>query len=183
MNNPFEPIGERARWKVIYDLFTNTPDDQTITFATLANALDLDAEHHLRHIRGAVYRAAKELLEINSRAIESVRGEGYRIVTASEQLRLAQNHQRRAGRALTRGKKVVTHVDFNGMDRESRRAFEMAGQAIGALVDMNRRLDTRQRNLEQAMQAVTTRADRSDDEIKDLKARLDRLEKRRSFNA
>lgn len=178
MTHPFEPIGEKARWRLLYEVMAAAEVDSVVSYADLADALDLDAIGGRQIIQQAMSRAGRELLEKNNRAVESVRGVGYRVVRPEEQLRLAQYHQQRASKSLVRGSRTVRHVDFNGMDAGTRHAFEVTGRALGALIDMNRRLDARQERLEESMKSVVGRVDRSDDEIAALRERLARLESR-----
>lgn len=175
--SPFDPIGEKARWRIVYDVLAKKDHDDTVTYAELGEALDLDPTHSRHQIQMAVRRAAKEYLEIDKRALEPVKNQGYRVVQAPEHLRLAQMQQRKSRRALDSGHSKVVNVDLNGMDPEVRKAFDVTAQAFGMLADLHRRLDVRQKRLESAVEAITERSDRSDAEVAELRARLERLEK------
>ena len=176
----FEPIGDRARWRVLYELLRERSVGDTIAYATLAEALELDADDDRTTIQLAMRRAAKEYLEVDKRSVKAVPGVGYEVVSEEGKLGLARLHQKKAGRSLQRGQSQVVHVDFNGMDPEVRKAFEVMAGAFAAQLDYTRRLDVRQRNLEQAVEAVTERSDATDAAVAELQQRLDALEQRAS---
>ena len=71
----------------------------------------------------------------------------------------------------------VVHVDFNGMEPDTRKAFEVVAQAFSMQLEMMRRLDIRQKRVEQSVQQIQQQNQRSAEEIAQLRARLDRLEK------
>lgn len=174
--SPFDPIGERARWRVIYDHLVNVPVDDVITYERMAHLLDLDAEQDRHAIQMAMRRAARELEEADKRAVESVPNLGYRVVRAPEHLRLAQQQQRRSRKALVRGQSKVVNVDMSALDPEARKAFEVVGRAFSMMMDLHRRLDTRQQRLEDTVEEIVGRSDRSEAEIAALKERIARLE-------
>jgi hypothetical protein len=178
--NPFEAVGEVARWRTVYSLFQASSIGKVIKYETIADALEL---HHVddRHaIQMATRRAAKEYLRNDSRAVEAVKNVGYRVVEPEEHLRLAQGQQKKSRKALVRGHDTAVHVDLNGMEPEVRKAFDVTARAFSTLLEYNRRLDTRQKHLESALNAIVNRQDRSEDDITDLKNRLAKLEARRT---
>lgn len=173
--SPFEPLGDRARWRILYDLVSKKPTGATVTYEELAQSLDLDPED--RHtIQMTMRRASKESESEDKRALESVPNVGYRIVEAEEHLRLARSQQKRAGRALVRGKSKVVNVDLNGVDPEVRKAFEVVAQAFSMQMEMIHRTNIRQSNLEDVISTINERSDRSEAEIAALRERLERLE-------
>lgn len=174
---PFEPIGDRARWLELYELLLTRGVGETVTYDQLADAVELDPVRDRAKLRGAFRRAARQYETVDNRAVEPVRRIGYRVVEPAEHLRLAKDQQRKSGRALLRGQSKVTHVDYTGMTPEVRHSFEMTGRALAVLVDYSRRLDGRQTRLEEALGSMSTRQDRSDQEVAELRARLARLER------
>ena len=174
--SPFEPVGEQARWRILYDILCHTRTDGIATYEQMGEALGLHPDHERHTIQMAVRRAAKELEEEDKRAIEAVPNVGYRIVEAPEHLRLARRQQKRAQVALRSGHSKVTNVDLNQLEPETRRAFEVVARAFAMQMDFNRRMDVRQRRLETAVATVTERHDRSEREIAELKERLSRIE-------
>lgn len=173
---PFEPVNGQARWKTIYALFQESEIDEIVTYEVIGERLELHPVDDRHAIQMAARRAAKQYLEDDDRAVEPVQNVGYRIVEPQEHLRLAQAQQKRSNRSLSRGHKTVMHVDLNGMEPEVRKAFDITARAFATLLEYNRRLDIKQKNLEQSLNSIVHRQDRSDEEIAALKQRLARLE-------
>lgn len=179
--SPFTPAGERARWKILYDLLRAKDVGDTITYRELADAVDLDPDRNRTTIQFALRRAAQEYLVIDKRAVDNLPNEGYRVTEAEEHLRLARTHQRRATRSVRRGQQLLEHVDWDAItDPAARHALQLAGALIARQADVMRRLDIRQRHLEETMAAVTEKSERTDGELDDLRARMARLEDRLS---
>jgi hypothetical protein len=174
--SPYQPIGERARWRVLYEMLQAAQVDEVVKYEDMATVLDLDADDDRHAIHVSFRRAAKEYEQEDSRAVEVIPNVGYRIVEPDEHLRLAKGHQRKAGKSLERGQSKIVNVDLNGLDPEVRRAFEVTARAFALMLDYNRRLDTRQDRLEAALDGMTNRTARTEDEIAELKSRLARLE-------
>lgn len=176
MSKQFEPIGEVARWVTVYQILASHSVGEIATYKEMADALDIDPDRDRRTIQGAIGRAASELLTVDKHAIEAVPNEGYRIVQPDEQLRLGRGLQRRAGRSLKKGHAVTTHVDMTGMDAETRKGFELLARAFAVQGDINRRLTARQDRMEAALQQILPRTDRHEEELAELRARLERVE-------
>lgn len=174
--SPFDPIGDRARWRVLYDLLLGKELGELLSYREMGQALGLNYLKDRHTIQMSFRRASKEYEQENSRAVEAVPNKGYRIVEPKEHLRLAKTHQKKSGKSLERGHSKVTHVDLNGVDPEIRKAFEVTARAFSVLMDFNRRLDTRQTKLEDAIDSMTTRHSRTEEELAELRARLERLE-------
>jgi hypothetical protein len=172
----FKPLGDQARWRTIYDLLTAAPVEGIVTYDEIADALSLHPESDRHVIQMATRRAAKELLEHDRRSVDVVVNHGYRIVRAAEHMTLAKRQQKRSTKALKRGHDQVTYVDLSELDPETRSAFEVVARAFAAQMDINRRLDIGQKRLKESLDSMTERQDRSDDEIRRLRERLDRLE-------
>ena len=180
MPAPFQPAGEQARWKTIYEILKATPIDGVVTYNKLGKALDLDPikERHL--IQQAMQRAAREYEGVDKRAIDAVRGKGYRVVEPREHLDLARRHQRKSSRALVRGHSKAVNVDLNGVEPQVRAALETVGRAFALQMDFNRRFDVRQARLEEAVRAIADSQHddrkRTAEEVAELRERLARLE-------
>lgn len=180
----FKPIGEQARWRIVYEMLRGIPVDSVVTYEQLGEALSLDPDKDRHAIQMAMRRAATELETEDKRAVDSVPNEGYRVVVASEHLTLARRHQKKAGRSLARGQSKVVNVDLNGVDDpEVRRALELTAQAFSLQMDFNRRFAVRQSQLEKAVRQITdtqeTDRKRSDEEVTRLRERVERLERER----
>lgn len=172
----FEALGQEARWRAIYALLKPLGVGDVLTYEHMGEVLELDPKDDRNSIRIALYRAAREYEQVDKHAVESVPNVGYRVVESAEHLKLAQRRQRRAGRQLKRGHDHVVHVDFNGMDPEVRKGFEVTAHAFSSLIDFNRRLDIRQKRLEKVLTETGQRTERNEAEIAELKDRLARLE-------
>lgn len=175
--NPFEPIGDRPRWAVIHDILASSATGSVVTYEVMADALGLHAERDKHAIQMAMRRAARHYAQTHNRAVEAVPNKGYRIVEAAEHLRLARNQQRRATKAVARGHEVATHVDLNDLEPETRKAMLLVAQAFATQREFMRRMDVRQKRLEKAVEAMSEKHDRTSDEVSELRARLERLER------
>lgn len=183
--NQFLPAGDVARWRVLYEILKPCQVDDVVTYEQMGKALDLHPVKDRHIIQMAMRRAAKEFEEVDKHAVDAVKNVGYRVVQIKEHLHLARRQQKRAGRALKSGRSKVVNVDFNEIDPETRKAFEVVARAFSMQMDFNRRLDVRQKRLEDVVQSVEQRtlrneesAKRSEEEIAELKRRLARLEER-----
>ena len=179
--SPFTPLAGRARWRILYeDILVFKTVNEVATYSEMGKALKLHPDKDRTTIQMAMRRAARALEEINKHAVEPVPNEGYRIVEPAEQMGLARRQQKKSGNALKSGRSKVVNVDLTGMDPEIRKAFEVMATAFSMQMDMNRRLSVRQDRLEKAVASIADAGiehrKRSDEEIAELKARLDRLE-------
>lgn len=150
----FEPVGDRARWKTLYELLTKADVDDVVTYEDMAAALSINPVDDRRIIQQSIGRAATELLQVDKHAIEPVINEGYRIVKPAEHLVLAQRRGRRAERAMEKGHATVTNVDYNGLEADTRRTFELVGRAMAWQIAVMRRLDSRQRDFAESLASV-----------------------------
>lgn len=183
----FEPVGEQARWRVLYSLVKDVAVGAVLTYEEMATALDLDPLKDRTTIQLAMRRAARELETVDKRAVDALTNQGYRVVEPEEHAVLARRHQRKSNRSLARGHSKVVNVDFNQMEPEARKAIELMASAFASQMEFNRRMDVRQANLEKAVDAVTRQtemqAERTDEEIAALHDRLRRLEEKTSKSA
>lgn len=178
--SPFEPAGDVARWRILYALLAGSAVGDVLTYEAMAEALDLDPADDRHTIQVAMRRAAKELEQEDKHAVEAVQNVGYRIVETEEHLRLARQQQRRSTRALVRGHSKVVNVDLSGVDPEVRNAFQVVASAFAMQMEFNRRTDVRQKKLEDALETVREKSTRTDEEVAELRARLERLERNSS---
>lgn len=175
---PFEPIGDQARWRTIYEMFCDAAVGDVVSYSAIAAALDVKLPQEMAKLYPAITRAAREHEVQDDRVIEMVRGRGCRIVEPAEQLRLARVHEKKARKSLARGHSKVVHVDFNGMDPDTRKAFEIVAGAFARQMDINARTARRQAELDEALRKITTQQQHTSGEVSELKARLARLERR-----
>lgn len=174
--SPFRPHGEQARWRIIYERLADLTIGDVISYTELGEAVDLDPDDERHGIQMAVRRAAREFEEVHKHALEPIPNHGYRVVDIPEHLILAQRQQKRAGKALQRGYSKVVNVDLSAVEPEVRNAFQVVAQAFSMQMEMNRRLDTRQRKLEETVRGINDKQSRSDQELAELRERIARLE-------
>lgn len=174
--SPFKPAGDRARWRMVYDVLRHADIGDVITYEALAEALGLDPGKDRHKVQMAVRRASVDFLDTDKRALDVVIDEGYRVVDASGHLLLARRHQSKASKSLERGHSAATNVDLSGVEPQTRHALEVVAQAFALQMDYNRRLDVRQKRLEDALADVTERSGRTEAEVAELRERLERLE-------
>lgn len=172
----FRPIGDRARWRVLYDLLAGRGVGEVLTYEEMADALGLDPATDRQKIQLAMRRAAVELEVEDKHAVAPVVNTGYRIVEPRQQLGLARAQQGKASAALMRGRSKVVNVDFNMIDPETRRAFQVVAGAFAAQLDLINRLDVRQTDLERVVTTQTERTERTEEELATVLDRLRRLE-------
>jgi hypothetical protein len=176
----FAPLGDEARWRILYRLLVDVPTGEILTYKAMAQALDLDPVRDRPAMVIPLRRAAREHEEKDKRAVEVVRGEGYRVVDVDGHLRLAHKHGRRAGAQLEAAYSKVVNVDLSDVDPEVRRAFEVVARGFSDQMEINRRFSARQDRTERAVDLVTARSDRTEEEIAQLHERLASLEERLS---
>ncbi len=174
--NAFEPVGEVARWRIIYDALKPLAVDDVLTYEDAGQLLGLDPEAERSTIQAAIRQASRTFERDDKHALVAVPNIGYRVVRADEHVVLARGQQRRASRALERGHSKVVNVDLRGLSPEVRALTEATARAFSMQMDFNRRVDVRQNRLESVISEVSQRTDRSEAEIAELKARLARLE-------
>lgn len=177
MTAPFEPAGEIARWRSVYDMLKPLAVDDVLTYEDVADVLGLDAEKDRSLMQSTIRRAARTYETVDKHALVAVPNVGYRVVRADEHVVLARGQQRRASRSLQRGHSKVVNVDLRGLSPEVRQLTEATARAFSLQMDFNRRFDVRQQRLESVVSEVSERTERSEAEIGELKARLARLER------
>jgi hypothetical protein len=181
--SPFQPAGDQARWRIVYEILRQAPTDAVVTYDELGEALGLDPDGDRHSIQMAMRRAGVELETEDKRAIDSVPNKGYRVVPAPENLGLAKREGKKAGRSLKRGYSKAINVDLTGVDPEVRKALEVTAQAFSLQMDFNRRFAVRQSQLEKAVheinEAQSEDRQRSAEEVTKLRDRIERLERER----
>lgn len=181
--SPFTPLAEQARWRTIYELLQGTPINEILTYAIIAEKLDLHPVNDRHTIQVATRRAAKELLRIDQQAITPVINLGYRVVEPYEHVGLAKGHQRRSNKSLVRAHETAIHVDVTPLDQNQRQALGAVVVALGAQMDFCRRLDINQKRLADAVTSIgksqQVLATRTEEEVSEIRERLEALEQER----
>lgn len=179
--SPFTPLGETARWRILYGVLQDTAVGSVAPYNQLAQALSVHPVRDRRTIQAAMSRAARELEEVDKHAVEAVANIGYRVVEASENLRLARGHQRKSVLALRRGKSKLVNidpVDFSKLPAAMQTLVHNALVLVTEQQDFNRRTDIRQKNLEAAMASVQQKSSATEDQVAALTRRLATLEQK-----
>lgn len=147
----FEPVGAQARWRTIYEMLQPLPVGATLTYAEIGGRLDLDPVKHRAAIQMAARRALVELLNNHHRTCEPVRNVGYRVVEPAQHLVLAESRDRRARLQMRRGYDVATKVDLTNLEPGVRRAMGTIALAFARQMEINRRVDAKQEQHDQAI--------------------------------
>lgn len=174
----FEQRGEKSQRTLVVELFAAAEYGATVTHGELASVLE---GADVGTVRAAVNRAKRTLEVEHNKAVEAVRGVGYRVVEPSEQRRLALAHQRKSGRSLVRARSKVQHVDLSQLSEGERVAVTLAATALAAQIDFARRADLRyasKAKVDAFMSDQSQKAERTDAELDEVKARMERLERR-----
>jgi hypothetical protein len=174
VNEPFQPLGELARWRKLVEVFSGVDRGTTLTYDDLAQALELDPVKDRKAIRAAVRQAVPALSKGHDRSLVAVRSVGYRVVLPDEHVDLAGRQQRKSRKALVRAQTHVDHVDLSGLSEEGRRIVHAAASALAWQQAQIRRLDLRQKDLEGAVSSITTRVERTEAEHDARLAELER---------
>jgi O6-methylguanine-DNA--protein-cysteine methyltransferase len=174
--SPFTPAGDRARWRIIYDLLTDADVGDTVTYEDMGAALGLDPDKDRHLIQMAVRRAGREYLTVNLRALAPIPNVGYRVVETSRQLEIAGQHQVKARRSIKRGREQVTYVDVSGLDEATRQMFETMAWKFSQQDEAIKRLDVRQQRMQKQVEAAVSAQEHTQEELAELRARLEKLE-------
>lgn len=171
----FQPLGEMSRRDLVIQRLAEADYDQVVGYDLLAEALDgVD-----RSVVQTAVNAAKPTLEKEHRkAVVAVPNVGYRVVLPGEHMSLAVVHQKKSRRSLVRSLSKVANVELSKLTDGERAAVTLAATSLALQIDYARRNDLRATRHEKALEAVTSTSDRTAEEVAELRARLDRLERR-----
>jgi len=176
----FKPLSEHSRREMMLSLFATAEYGSTIPYDTLSEVLKV----HDRLILQQAVNSAKPALErLHNKAVVVVRNVGYRVALPSEHLGLARNHQNKSRRALRRGHSKVVNVDMNQLTQGERAAVQIAATTLALQIDYMRRNDLRVSRLEETATLVQGQSERAMDEVAELRARLEKLERGKSDQA
>ena len=159
---PFVPAGEKARWRVIYEIMQNADYGDVLKYWELGAALGLDhANDKDKHtIQMAVRRATIQLERVEGRTAVSVRNQGYQIAKPGEHLGIGRARNKRAGRQLDRGERVTNGVDLNLVDDETRKALMVLARGFQVQREVNRRIMDAQQSQGRAIDLLFQRVEK-----------------------
>lgn len=161
---PFKPKGDTAQWRTVYDLFKGAPVNDTITYDTLADALNLNPKTHRPRIQAAARKAAQRLLKSDARAVENVPETGYRIVTATQQIPLAGKQIERAGNALDKGQDLTENVRLDELSTEEQQIMRSMTIGFAQVAQWARQINRRVGEHEDRLSDIETELARLRDE-------------------
>lgn len=145
----FEPKGDVAEWKLIYDLISDLNVGDIVTYDELTEVLGRD---FLRS-RGPFHKANKELLANEKRGLLNVKNKGYRVVSAAEHESAAKDQHRYAKRRLRKSKHWLANTDRSELPPEVAERFDRLESTLDRQIDFTRRLDQRVQRVEKALEA------------------------------
>lgn len=117
---PFVPKGAVAEWRLVYDVLKVLKPDDVISTEEIEGALG----RPLGKNRSPVYRAAKELQQVNRRALATVRGVGYRVAEPTEHFGLAMERSDRARVQLKKGIAIADATDLSLLPNDQAERLE-----------------------------------------------------------
>lgn len=161
----FTAIGERPQWEIIYERLSTMDIGDVIKDVDLT-ALLPDAPE--TSVRGAFWRAVKQVEDDHKRTFDRVRLVGYRMVAAKEHEGLARRQHKRAKRRMVAAQRKAHSADRTQLTTEERRRLDAVEDHLGRQMEMIRRLDARQVKTEQRV----ARTEKDSAEIVD---RIDQL--------
>lgn len=164
--------------QLVVDLIKDRPFDSVTTYDELAAVLSMNARADRQLIRSVVHAAQDSLAKDYHRTLKAVRAVGYRIIRPEEHVIVAGELQRKAGRTVALARITVESVDLAELSAEGRKIAMAAAAALGYQAQMIQRMDLRQRNVEQVLDAVTEKVEVTVAETEGHKARLAELEQR-----
>jgi len=149
------PDGRSYRDVVIAAL-KEQPTETIVTYEELSSILELDPEREHTKIIAAVNAAVKPLLKLHQRGIQSVRNVGYRILPAREHVLVANKHQGKAERAMTRALSFYEGTNLSELSETERRLHHGQYILAQAIVASHRHLDKRITQIEKLLGGSVT---------------------------
>jgi predicted transcriptional regulator len=156
----FEPKGARARWRIIYDLFQKADQGQVVKYTEIADALNLDWIKDRQLLQMAARRATIELERVDGRTTYAVTNEGYRVAVPTDHVHIGRSRNRRALGQIKRGEAVVTGVDLNTVDSQTRDALLTLARGFAVQGEINRRVASTQARHSRLLDMLVERVDR-----------------------
>lgn len=162
----FEIKGEQPQWETIYRRLATMQIGEILKDDELYGLLP-DAPE--ASVRGAFYRAVRQVEDDHHRTFDRVRTVGYRMVTAAEHERLARGQHRKAKRRIKSAVRKAHSADRSLLSSEERRRIDAVEDHLTRQAEMIRRLDKRVEKTEQ-------RTERTEKDTAELADRLDALQ-------
>jgi hypothetical protein len=148
----------RSNSQVICDFIGDKEPGEVIDYKTLSAALSIgtDRVFDWRAVQAAARNAGPMLGRRWKRALQNVRGVGYRIAPADEHVVLAVARQDKAGRQLKRGFEILRDTRLEEIkDPESRRLHEGQLIVLSSLMHIAAAHEKRLNRIEAAINRAT----------------------------
>lgn len=162
--SPFTPHGEKARWRIIYDLLKSAAIGEVVGYDAMIDAVGEGVDRAA--VQMAARKAIQELERVDKRTAAAVPNEGYRIAQAAEHVALAERHNRKARTQIRRGYSRATNVDLNAVNTETRNALYTLAQGFAVQAEVNRRVQARQDAADEMLAMLEQRVTRLEREQK-----------------
>lgn len=116
-------------WKELYDTYKEAPYGAFISYNEIVEKAKVPLYGH--GWIWIIFCFKREMLRLSNRALENVRGEGYRIVESNEHTRLVYRETRRAERRVRQGVEIAVHVDYEQLnDKEKQQMTDMTARML-----------------------------------------------------
>lgn len=167
----FDVKGDRPQWRTVYEyLATMQIGDvvkDTDLFALLPDAPE-------GSVRGAMWRAVKEMEDEHKRSFTRVRLVGYRMVEAAEHERLARAQHKKAKRRLSSAVRKAHSADRALLSQDQRHRIDAIEDHLGRQAEMIRRLEARQSKTDERVARTEKDSAQLSDRLDELTALLQR---------
>ena len=174
----FETVGAKSRRLMLIDLVSGTEPGTIIRYEELGDLFGLDSR---MDIQGAV-NGAKRSVEANTKkSLVAVKNKGYRVAHPEEHHSLAVKHQRKGRNQIKRAMSKVQNINLGALTQDQRTVVIAAQVALAAQADFERRADIRyakRAEMEAFMSEQSTVNHRSDERLREMQERMERLEKK-----
>lgn len=166
----FEPKGERAVWKLIYDHVVDLPIGTIISFKELEEAIN----DNFAKNRSSIYRARKEMAKLNKKYLIAERGQGYKIVEGTPMLMHAEERHEKANRQIKLANFEALNINTKVMSIEEKKRWSQFLAWNGTVMNA---LSSNAENIAKAGLVAQVATDAVMDQLNKLKAQIDGYEK------
>jgi len=133
----FQPRGEFAEWKMLYQAFHGKAYGSVITYEEIADVLGRPIDGH--NNRHCLYRFDQELQRRNHKALQNVQGVGYRVLRPEKVTPTTMDARtKRVQRQLVKAKRALGSVPLWELTEEQQLYHADAESKIGWLLTSTR---------------------------------------------
>lgn len=145
---PFEAIGDKAQWVLIYEYLLTMGIDDVVTYDQLSHILGRPFGEN----RGPFAQALTVLERDNLRTMVNVRGVGYRMAAASEHFGLVKKDHRSVKRRMKRTLRRARSTDRAQLEPQERDRMDRIELTLQRQSDMLRRFERRETRIKDALE-------------------------------